>query len=78
MSNWKDYTLNGVNFTLLLNTKRHVWQVYFGRSDVESPSIEFTKAKGEAVIKFLELLEEQSMPEEEVFFGDGNNGTIKK
>lgn len=55
MQNWIDYTLNGVNFTLLLNTKRHVWQVYFGTLS-ESPSMEFTKAKGEAIIEFLKEL----------------------
>jgi len=55
MQNWKDYILNGINFTMLLNTKRHVWQVYFGTMS-EGPTIEFTKAKGEAIIEFLKEL----------------------
>ena len=55
MLNWKDYTLNGIKFTLVLNTKRHVWQVYFGPLN-EGPNIEFTNAKGEAIIKFLQEL----------------------
>ena len=63
--NWKDYTLNGVSFTIVLNTKKHKWQVYFG-APKEKPDKEFTQAKGDAVVKFLELLEEQALPEEEV------------
>ena len=55
MLNWKDYTLNGIKFTLVLNTKRHVWQVFFGTLN-ESPTIEFTQAKGDAVVEFLEEL----------------------
>ena len=55
MQNWKDYTLNGIKFTLVLNTKRHVWQVYFGLIN-EGPSMEFTKAKGAAIIEFLKEL----------------------
>ena len=55
MLNWKDYTLNGVNFTLVLNTRKHVWQVFFGTSR-EKPDMEFTNAKGEAIIKFLQEL----------------------
>ena len=58
MINWKSYTLNGNNVTLVLDTKRHVWLVYFGVSR-ENPDLEFTNAKGEAVIKFLELLKEK-------------------
>ena len=53
--NWKDYTLNGISFTLVLDTKRHVWQVYFGTLS-ESPNIEFTQAKGDTVVEFLEEL----------------------
>ena len=58
MLNWKSYTLNGTHFTLVLNTKKHVWQMYFGVSR-ESPSKEFTNAKGKAIIEFLELLEKE-------------------
>ena len=58
MLNWKSYTLNGIHFTLVLDTKRHVWQVYFGVSR-ETPDKEFTNAKGEAIIEFLELLEKE-------------------
>ena len=55
MLNWKDYTLNGVNFSIVLDAKKHKWQVYFGTSR-EKPDMEFTQAKGEAIIKFLEEL----------------------
>ena len=58
MINWKSYTLNGVHFTLVLDTKRHVWQVYFGGSR-KKPSKEFTNAKGESIIEFLEILEKE-------------------
>ena len=59
MNNWKDYTLNGLKFVFLLNTKRHVWEVYAGDIISNKQPIEiFTKAKGEAVIKFLEHLKE--------------------
>ncbi len=40
---------------MLLNTKRHVWQVYFGPIG-DIPQLEFTKAKGEAVLEFLNEL----------------------
>ena len=58
MLNWKSYTLNGNNVTLMLDTKRHVWLVYFGVSR-EKPDLEFTNAKGEAVIKFLEAVKKE-------------------
>ena len=57
--NWKDYNLNGVKFTLVLNTKRHVWQVFFDSLLNGKPDLEFTQAKGEAVVKFLEELIER-------------------
>ena len=58
MNNWKEYTLNGMKFTFYLNTKRHVWEVYIGGEPISNrqPTLTFTKAKGEAVVKFLELL----------------------
>ena len=59
MLNWKSYTLNGNNVTLVLDTKRHVWLVYFGVSR-ENPDKEFTNAKGKAIIEFLEILEKES------------------
>ena len=58
MINWKSYTLNGIHFTLVLDTKRHVWQVYLGMS-MEKPDKEFTNAKGKTIIEFLELLEKE-------------------
>ena len=58
MLNWKSYTLNGVQFALVLDTKKHVWQVYFGVSK-ENPDLEFTNAKGQAVVEFLEILEKE-------------------
>ena len=58
MLNWKDYTLNGVKFTLVLNTKKHKWQVYFGDigTRFNQPDMEFTQAKGDTVVEFLQEL----------------------
>jgi len=59
MNNWKEYNLNGVKMTLYLNTKRHVWEVYLGDNIYNrEPRMTITKAKGQAVIDFLELLKE--------------------
>ena len=55
MLNWKDYTLNGVSFTIVLNTKKHRWQVFFG-TPKEKPDMEFTNAKGQAIVEFLQEL----------------------
>ena len=57
MLKWKDYTLNGVKLSIVLNTKRHRWQVYFGTQS-KKPDIEFTQAKGDAVVQFLEAIKE--------------------
>lgn len=58
MNNYIDFTINETLVTFYLDTKRHIWRVYFGEIDIltwhdTKPILEFTKAKGEAVIKFL-------------------------
>lgn len=59
--NYQEYQLNGVRVTLILNTKRHVWQIWYNSNmtieEAKYPHLEFTKAKGEAIIKFLEVLQ---------------------
>jgi len=57
-NNWKEYTLNGITITLHLDTKRHVWKIWFGSIYDKEPDLEFTKAKGYTVIRFLEKLKE--------------------
>ena len=57
-NNWKEYTLNGITVILHLDTKRHVWDVFFGSGVTTNPVLRFTRAKGYAVIRFLEKLKE--------------------
>jgi hypothetical protein len=60
LENYQEFRLNEVKATLILNTKRHVWQIWFnwdGKRGVE-PDLEFTKAKGACVVKFLQKLKE--------------------
>ena len=57
-NNWKEYTLNGITITLHLDTKRHVWKIWFGSIYDKEPDLEFTKAKGACIVEFLEKLKE--------------------
>jgi len=45
--------MDGIEFTMWLRTKTHTWELYFGLIN-EGASMTFTKAKGDAVIKFLD------------------------
>lgn len=58
MLKWKDYKLNGVILTILLNTKRHIWEIHTGTPG-EKPALTFAKGKGDAVIKFIEFIQER-------------------
>ena len=55
--------------TFWLDTKRHIWRVWFNdlsnpiTEKYENPDMEFTKAKGDSVIKFLEALKEKRVIE---------------
>jgi len=54
MSNQREYTINGIDIRFILDTKHHVWNIAF---DGE-PVLRFTRAKGYAIIRFLEKLKE--------------------
>jgi hypothetical protein len=57
MLKWKDYNLNGVKITIVLDTQKHRWKVYFG-TQRPKPDMELTQAKGDAVIELLETIKE--------------------
>lgn len=65
MNTWKELILNGVEVTLHLDTKRHVWEIWVGpiwstteKLHYRDPDLKFTKAKGACVLEFLERLKE--------------------
>jgi len=55
MSTWKEFIVNGITVIFRLDTKRHIWVIGFDNVDVV---LTITKAKGNAVITFLEKLKE--------------------
>jgi len=59
---YHDFRIGKIKFTLWLNTKKHIWKVYFG-SDVggRSPDMTFTRAKGNAVFEFVKELEKREI-----------------
>ena len=66
MQNWKEYTLNGIEVTLNLDTKCHHWKIWIGskfRQDgslqYREPDLEFSKAKGSSIVEFLQELKEK-------------------
>ena len=48
------FEVNGAMLRFNLDTAVHIWLVF--KDSMEQPLIRLTKAKGDAVIKFLELL----------------------
>ena len=55
----KEYDLNGVKVTIILDAKKHQWKFCFGLvPSTQNPDKTFTMAKGEAVIQFLDRLTE--------------------
>lgn len=55
---YRQYRINSVRVTQDLDTKRHTWQFWIGTHDQsKEPDLEFSKAKGEAIIKFLEVMQ---------------------
>lgn len=65
INTWKEFTINGVEVTLHLDTKNHVWEIWFGSqynpADIRhyrTPDLKFTKAKGACVVEFLQKLKE--------------------
>lgn len=60
---WREHKLNGVEVTLRLDTKSHTWEVWFGSMHKDGnlagwrdPDLRFTRAKGNAIIEFLQGL----------------------
>ena len=67
--NGPTFTINGDHLEFYLDTKTKQWHI---RKNHIDNVLVFSKAKGDAVIKFLELLKEQEMPEDEtVYSGKG-------
>lgn len=58
MQTWKEFRFGKTKVVFILNTKRHVWEVYFNELiyGKNEPNMIFTKAKGNAVIEFIESL----------------------
>ena len=62
MANYHDFRIGKNKFTLWLDTKRHVWKVFFGDSVTgRNPDLEFTQAKGDTVFEFVKELEKRDM-----------------
>jgi len=55
------FKINGESLSFTLNTKTKQWHISRNYKEV----LILSKAKGEAVIKFLEVLQEPDMPKEE-------------
>ena len=61
MINYYVITLGNVKCTFRLDSKRHMWEVFFAdliMRDTE-PDLEFTQAKGGAIVKFLREFEKR-------------------
>lgn len=60
---WQEFKLNGTKVNLVLNSKTHTWEVWFESMHEEGnmrewrePDLRFTRAKGTAVVEFLQGL----------------------
>ncbi len=57
MSNQHDFKIDGVEVLLWLDSKTWKWKVYFtSNPKFNEPALVFTKAKGKAILEFLENL----------------------
>jgi len=58
-SNYQQFRFGKIKVTFRLDTKRHIWEVYF--LDVirqeSKPTLEFSRKKGLAVLEFTQELE---------------------
>jgi len=57
---YHDFRIGKTKFTLWLDTKKHIWKVYFGDPfGNRDPDMTFTRAKGNAVFEFVKEFEKQ-------------------